>query len=340
MSKIIGQDKLIKEVNRIFQVFINSNCKIRPHFILTGEGGSGKSFTIKQLCDMNELSFLEVNAAQITKEGISGNSLSKILSPLVNYSHTPIVVFVDEFDKLFINGNRKESIDVICRISNTEDLFLLVQVGDILDRQEVEWDLHITYLMSMRMDRVMSFNRPFSLKVVCNMLNSLGYRNIYVLEAHSSRTFHLLGDRCLPWEFGHHSWIPAQSNIVFPDHGAKDRYGSNYSHYGYLVFKKERNLETGRIESFEIEESKNCYYSTFVFIDDLCDAGGTFLGELKVLKERYPNSKFIIIVCHAVNDKGLINMCNNFDQVIVSNSHRDINYRPSNENLTVIDVCK
>lgn len=120
----------------------------------------------------------------------------------------------------------------------------------------------------------------------------------------------------------------------------KDRYGSNYSHYGYLVFKKERNLETGRIESFEIEESKNCYYSTFVFIDDLCDAGGTFLGELKVLKERYPNSKFIIIVCHAVNDKGLINMCNNFDQVIVSNSHRDINYRPSNENLTVIDVCK
>lgn len=95
-----------------------------------------------------------------------------------------------------------------------------------------------------------------------------------------------------------------------------------------------------RIESFEIEESKNCYYSTFVFIDDLCDAGGTFLGELKVLKERYPNSKFIIIVCHAVNDKGLINMCNNFDQVIVSNSHRDINYRPSNENLTVIDVCK
>lgn len=177
-------------------------------------------------------------------------------------------------------------------------------------------------------------------EILINMLNSLGYRNIYVLEAHSSRTFHLLGDRCLPWEFGHHSWIPAQSNIVFPDHGAKDRYGSNYSHYGYLVFKKERNLETGRIESFEIEESKNCYYSTFVFIDDLCDAGGTFLGELKVLKERYPNSKFIIIVCHAVNDKGLINMCNNFDQVIVSNSHRDINYRPSNENLTVIDVCK
>lgn len=80
-------------------MFVNSNCKIRPHFILTGE--SGKSFTIKQLCD--ELDFLEINAAQITKEGISGNSLSKILSPLVNYGR--VVVFVDEFDKLFVSGN-------------------------------------------------------------------------------------------------------------------------------------------------------------------------------------------------------------------------------------------
>lgn len=105
MSKIVGQDKLIKEINRIFQVFVNSNCKIRPHFILTGESGSGKSFTVKQLCEMNELNFLEINAAQITKEGISGNSLSKILSPLVNYGRVPVVVFVDEFDKLFVSGN-------------------------------------------------------------------------------------------------------------------------------------------------------------------------------------------------------------------------------------------
>lgn len=128
MSKIIGQDKLIKEVNRIFQVFVNSNC--RPHFILTGESGSGKSFTIKQLCDMNELSFLEVNAAQITKEGISGNSLSKILSPLVNYSHTPIVVFVDEFDKLFINGNTNSQLanesTARTSFSNFQSLILLV----------------------------------------------------------------------------------------------------------------------------------------------------------------------------------------------------------------------
>lgn len=105
MSKIIGQENLIKEVNRILQIFKASNCALRPHFILTGESGSGKSFTIKQLCEDNELNFLEVNAAQLTREGTSGNSLSKVLSPLIQIGNKPTVVFVDEFDKLFISGN-------------------------------------------------------------------------------------------------------------------------------------------------------------------------------------------------------------------------------------------
>lgn len=146
------------------------------------------------------------------------------------------------------------------------------------------------------------------------------------------------------YKLGHHRMYPEGTEQVYSNWTPRSNKYFPEATEGSVVFGIQylikEYLETGRIESFEIEESKNCYYSTFVFIDDLCDAGGTFLGELKVLKERYPNSKFIIIVCHAVNDKGLVNMCNNFDQVIVSNSHRDINYRPSNENLTVIDVCK
>lgn len=105
------------------------------------------------------------------------------------------------------------------------------------------------------------------------------------------------------------------------------------------MFNKVRDLETGKIKEFSIGREVNCYCPTFTFIDDLCDAGGTFLGELKVLKERYPDSKFEIIVCHAVNIKGLVKLCNNFDRVIITNSYCDYGYKPSNNNLTVIDVC-
>ena len=109
MEQIIGQDELIKELTRIFEIFKNSDCEIRPHFILTGESGSGKSFTIKTLCEQCEIQYLEINAAQITKEGTAGNSISKALSPLINMGNKPVVVFVDEFDKLFISGNTNTS---------------------------------------------------------------------------------------------------------------------------------------------------------------------------------------------------------------------------------------
>ena len=106
---IIGQDKLVSEISKIFQIFVASNSMIRPHFILTGPSGSGKSHTIKMLAEKSELGFFEINAAQLTKEGTSGNSLSKALSPLLQLGNKPTIVFVDEFDKLFISGNSNDS---------------------------------------------------------------------------------------------------------------------------------------------------------------------------------------------------------------------------------------
>lgn len=122
-------------------------------------------------------------------------------------------------------------------------------------------------------------------------------------------------------------------------YGAYQRYKILSNNWGHIVFNKVRDLETGKIKEFSIGREVNCYCLTFTFIDDLCDAGGTFLGELKVLKERYPDSKFEIIVCHAVNIEGLVKLCNNFDRVIITNSYCDYGYKPSNNNLTVIDVC-
>lgn len=106
---IIGQDDLINEVNKIFEIFKASECKIRPHFLLTGESGNSKSFTIRNMALKHELGFIEINAAQLTKEGTSGNSLSKALSPLLQQGSKPCIVFVDEFDKLFISGNSNDS---------------------------------------------------------------------------------------------------------------------------------------------------------------------------------------------------------------------------------------
>ena len=109
-EKIIGQSDVVKEISKILDIFVASNAKIRPHFILAGSSGSGKSYSIKSLCKEKDIQMVEINAAQITKEGTSGNSLSKSLSPLANYKHRNAVVFVDEFDKLFISNNTNSSL--------------------------------------------------------------------------------------------------------------------------------------------------------------------------------------------------------------------------------------
>ncbi|QBQ71148.1 P-loop containing nucleoside triphosphate hydrolase [Shewanella phage S0112] len=99
------QEAVRTELRRLIQIFQTTEGAIRPHFILTGPSGSGKSHIIQALADEFNTGYLEVNAAQLTKEGTSGNSLSKALAPLANNQATTVICFVDEFDKLFISGN-------------------------------------------------------------------------------------------------------------------------------------------------------------------------------------------------------------------------------------------
>jgi ATP-dependent protease Clp ATPase subunit len=106
---IVGQKPLVSGISRIFDIFEKSKCQIKPNFIITGPSGSGKTYTVKTLAEKHKFGFVEINAAQLTKEGMSGNSLSKALTPLLNLAGRPTIVFADEFDKLFISGNTNDS---------------------------------------------------------------------------------------------------------------------------------------------------------------------------------------------------------------------------------------
>ena len=79
-------------LRRVFGVFKDSNCEIRPHSILSGPTGSGKSHLVQLVAKELDLALLTINAAGLTKEGVSGNSLSKALSPLRNIGDMPAIV--------------------------------------------------------------------------------------------------------------------------------------------------------------------------------------------------------------------------------------------------------
>jgi len=105
MLKVTTQEHLEDSLANIFRIFSGSHGTIRPHFILTGASGTGKTYTVQTFCDNMSIPFVEINAATLTKEGTSGNSLSKSMAKLAQYQGMPVVCFVDEFDKLFLAAN-------------------------------------------------------------------------------------------------------------------------------------------------------------------------------------------------------------------------------------------
>ena len=116
------QHKVTAQIGHLFTVAQKSECQIRPHFFLTGPTGSGKSYLVNQVAEEMQIPFFEINAAQLTAEGLSGNSLSKAMRPLRQHWNQPNIIFVDEFDKLFQrNGENAESFR-----SDVQDEFLRV----------------------------------------------------------------------------------------------------------------------------------------------------------------------------------------------------------------------
>lgn len=104
-----SQQKIYKQISHLVGVFDESMAAIRPHFHLTGDSGSGKSHLLKMVAEEHKIPVIEVNAAGLTSEGLSGNSLSKALRKLLEHWNQPNIVFVDEFDKLFQrNGSKTE----------------------------------------------------------------------------------------------------------------------------------------------------------------------------------------------------------------------------------------
>lgn len=103
------QNRIYSQLNHVIGIFIESEGAIRPHCHLTGPSGSGKSYLVNQVSNEYKLPMLEINAAQLTAEGLSGNSLSKALRKLREHWNEPNLIFVDEFDKLFLrNGETTE----------------------------------------------------------------------------------------------------------------------------------------------------------------------------------------------------------------------------------------
>lgn len=227
--------------------------------------------------------------------------------------------------------NLKDDIIVKCRICNPEDLFILMQAMDILDRNECCISLEIYYLMGARMDRLMSYTRPVTKKIIDKILKGFEC-DIAIIEPHSDICFHNFTD----WIMNKVTEKYALSNsyayqLIAPDHGAIERYDKlEFSGVGTKV----RDVATGKITGFEFKQIET-FTKPILIVDDLCDGGGTFLGLAQKIRE-YTDVPMDIFVTHMVNQKGIENLSKTFRNVIFTNSYKDWDNLP--DNCTMIEI--
>ena len=242
-----------------------------------------------------------------------------------------VISFPDGEKHLKINKlDRKDTVEIICRITNSDDLFLLMQLSDILNRQCVRVEkITIPYLMTMRCDRLFSFEQPFSLKIVADVINSFNAKQVVIIEPHSSTCLDLIKNSKAEYIIDK---LTDGDSFIFclPDKGAVSRYGSNGFVHKPIICTKKRDIETGKLTGFEIEDLGDYQEGMVVIVaDDLCDGGGTFVGIAEKIRELNPYS-LVLAVVHAVQRSGIERVAKVYDQVVIANTYKDWDNLPNN----------
>lgn len=220
--------------------------------------------------------------------------------------------------------NHKE-VTIRIAIKNSDDLITLFLAHDALKRLNVEkiYAL-IPYFPYARQDRVMVEGEPMSVKVIANLINSINFASVTVVDPHSDITPALLNNcividnsRFIKQVMVHcNGGIPNGDgmdgnindyHLICPDQGAYKKVYTLAEKTGYeneiIACNKIRDLKTGKIIKYAVPDvdldGKAC-----LIVDDICDGGYTFTQIAAELKKRNAG-KIILAVTHGIFSKGL-----------------------------------
>lgn len=209
---------------------------------------------------------------------------------------------------------KHEYVDLTMDFKKNEDIIeLLLLVNAVRNMDCRIGKLYIPYLPFSRQDRVCSPGDAFSLRVMIDLINSIGALEVIVIDPHSEVSNGIFNLKVIEQ---HTIFAPYFADrvlgdyvLVCPDKGARpkteklsDLLGQN----NVIDCTKKRDHETGKLSGFEVNNWLEDYVGLDLIInDDIADGGGTFIGIAKELEKLSPGSKIILMVTHGFFTKGL-----------------------------------
>ena len=198
-------------------------------------------------------------------------------------------------------------IDINWHYENDAELFTIICLAK---KAKSNKSLYMSYCPHARMDRCKTEDDTFTLKYFAEVINSLKFDNVLVIDPHSSVCEALIDNIIVESPIEYIRNIISENfldeislnkfSLFFPDEGACKRYSGMFSN-PHTFGVKRRDWKTGRIEGLDVIGDKDLIKDkTILIVDDICSRGGTFYHSAKKLKE-LGAKKVYLYVTHCEN---------------------------------------
>lgn len=249
----------------------------------------------------------------------------------------------------------KEHVTIKSRLNDFLDLELIICAVKSLRALGVEQiHLYVPYFVGARSDRQFEEgSNRYLADVICPIINSLNFKSVSVLDAHSYVLGNLLNGfksinnlKLVEFSFQEillgNKFERAAGEIALPDYndfilvspdsGATHKIYKLAEQIGYkgdvITCSKERDAEgklTKTVVPSKLYNDEQYENKDLIIIDDICDGGRTFINIAKVIKEEYKHKgKLYLIVTHGIFSAGFKELTKYFDGIYCTNSYKNV----------------
>jgi ribose-phosphate pyrophosphokinase len=237
--------------------------------------------------------------------------------------NTPVVDLEEAW-----NGAAGSFKAILVRPNSMQEFFTAMMIVDsIRERGGYVNDLILPCIPGQRQDRMKwEGDWLMTLKFVAKTINGMNFRKVVALDPHSLASGMI--DRLIIPELNYEYLLrindrPKWDAVIAPDAGAAARAQRFADAFGIPVIQasKHRNPETNKLSEFRLNgtELNQLGYGHVIVVDDLCDAGGTFLGLASEIEQH--RATVDLFVTHGLFSKGAVERLNKvYNKIYTTNS--------------------
>ena len=251
--------------------------------------------------------------------------------------------------EIFVTTTQSEQTDTAIELTwnyeNNEELVAVYFLTKHL--QEAGYHkiiLNMPYIPNARQDRVKDAKDVFTLKYFAELINSLQFTEVRVLDAHSNVSLALLDrvKQSTPQQYIARVITQIEQNtgkkplLFYPDEGAGKRYSGMIT-LPYCFGIKQRDWSTGEITGLSVVgETELVAKSDVLIVDDICSYGGTFIRSAETLIALGAKDLYLFVShCEDSALKGKLCTCGYFKEIFTTDS---IFRNQEDSNITVFAV--